>query len=411
MSNTNLTVDWIGNEALRLAHEKASFIGTINKEFDPSFKPGYGNTIRIRVPSQYTTRTGRVMDVQDGEQQSTQLVVGTQWGVDLRYNSQEMSQDLVNFQKLHLEPAMAQLVSRLDATCISTAVINTYNTAGTPGTAISTLLAPGQARGRLNQYLSPNGDRSFQLESMMMADIVQGQAAYFNPSGAISENYREGLVARTAMADYYENQRIPAHTISNMSSSWISSQVITNGTVSLLVSNTVWIAPNVGQTFTIGFASSVTGGFRACHPETKAPYAHLQQFVITAASVATSTITFQPAIYLTGPRQNVAGSDGAILSGSLSGNSTQILRFDGAATSTYLTPLMYHRDAYTFATAALPLMSDSIRCVVKTYDGISLRVWEGSDIRNDEKLTRIDILWGFAAIRPQWGCRLIGANL
>jgi hypothetical protein len=57
------------------------------------------------------------------------------------------------------------------------------------------------------------------------------------------------------------------------------------------------------------------------------------------------------------------------------------------------------------------MMADAARCVVKTYDGISLRVWEASDIRNDEKLTRIDILWGFAAIRPQWACRLIGATL
>jgi hypothetical protein len=72
--------------------------------------------------------------------------------------------------------------------------------------------------------------------------------------------------------------------------------------------------------------------------------------------------------------------------------------------------MMYHRDAFTFATAALPLMDDAIRCVVKTYDGISLRVWEGSDIRNDEKLTRIDILFGQSAIRPQWACRLIGTG-
>ena len=50
MPNTNLTVDWIGDEALALAHEKATFIGTINREFDDSFKPGRGSVIRIRVP-------------------------------------------------------------------------------------------------------------------------------------------------------------------------------------------------------------------------------------------------------------------------------------------------------------------------------------------------------------------------
>jgi hypothetical protein len=411
LPNTNLTIDWIGNEALRLAHEKCSFIGTINREFDSSYKPGYGATLRIRVPSQYTQTTGRVIDVQDGEQQSTSITVATQNHVAMRYNSQEMSQDLVNFQKLHLEPAMAQLVSYIDGICLSTAVTNTYNVVGIPGNTISTLLAPGQARGRLNQYLAPKGDRRVQLDSMMMADIVNATAAYFNPSGAISEQYREGLVARTAMADYYENDRVPALTNVDQTTSFMAGDVITNGDNTIAVSTTAsnLSSYNVGEVFTIGFASSVSGGFRACHPETKQPYSHLQTFVVTAYAPLTSTITFSPTIYLSGARQNVVKSDGVQINPTVV--SSGIVRRVGAGGSTYPTPLMYYRDAYTFATAALPMMTDSIRCVVKTYDGISLRVWEASDIRNDEKLTRIDILWGFAAIRPQWGCRLIGINL
>src|SRR3990167_7927845 len=133
MPNTNLTIDWIGNESLRLAHEKAQFIGTINRQFDSSFKPGYGNTIRIRIPTQYTQSTGRVIDVQDGVEQSTNIVVATQNHVAMRYNSQEFAQDLVNFQKLHLEPAMAQLASYIDGQVLQQATISTYNIVGKPG--------------------------------------------------------------------------------------------------------------------------------------------------------------------------------------------------------------------------------------------------------------------------------------
>ena len=410
MSNTNLTIDWIGNEALRLAHEKASFIGTINREFDSTFRPGYGNTIRIRVPSQYTQTSGRVIDVQDGVQQSTSITVATQNHIAMRYNSQEMSQDLVSFQKLHLEPAMAQLVSYIDGVCLSTATAKTYNFAGTPGTTISSLVAPGQARGRLNQYLAPKEARRLQVDSMTMSDLVNGVASYFNPSNAISEQYREGLVARTAMADYYENERVAALTSPSAVSSWASTQTFTNGLSTILVSTTSWFTPPVGSIFTLGWTSSVSQGFRACHPETKQPYSHLQTFTVTAASATTSTYTFDPPIYISGARQNVVKSDGSAFSGT-GVEVTSLIRFTGAASATYAQPLMYYKDAFTFATAALPLMDDAIRCVVKTYDGISLRVWEASDIRNDEKLTRIDILWGFAAIRPQWACRLFGATL
>ena len=409
MSNTNLTIDWIGNEALRLAHEKASFIGTINREFDDSFMPGRGSTIRIRIPTQYTQTSGRVVDVQDGVQQSTSITVATQHHVAMRYNSQEYAQDLVNFQKLHLEPAMAQLVSFIDGECLEMATQQTFNQVGTPGTAISTLVAPGNARARLNQNLAPKGsDRRIQLDSVTMGQIVNGVAAYFNPSNAISEQYREGLVARTAMADYYENERV--FSLANMALSvttWISTFTIADGAVSLTVSS-LQSAPTVGQTFTIGIGA---GGMYAVHPETKAAYSHLQQFVVTSTvptAGAQSTIQFQPPIRISGARKNVGTATGADITPS--NFTSAIVRFDGGPSTTYPLPLMYHRDAFTFATAALPLMADASKCVVKTYDGLSLRVWEASDIRNDEKITRIDILWGFAAIRPQWACRLIGSG-
>lgn len=409
MSNTNLTVDWIGNEALRLAHEKISFIGTINREFDASFKPGYGNTIRIRVPSQYSTRSGRVMDVQDGVQQSTALTIATQWGVDLRYNSQEMAQDLVNFQKLHLEPAMAELVAMVESACLSSATQQTYNVVGAPGSAITTLRYLGEARGRLNQYLAPKGGgRALQMDSMLMARLVDSFSNLNNPAAEISDQYREGFISRNAMADFYENEKV--FNMANCAggvSSWVDTINFTNGLNALTVSS-AGSTYAVGMTFTIGHTSSMTNRVMAVHPETKAAYAHQQTFTIISASTATG-FTFSPPIYISGPRQNIARATGAqFAAGDLS--SAQIVGVGGPA-STYPQPLMYHRDAFTFATAALPLMDDAIRCVVKTYDGLSLRVWEGSDIRNDEKLTRIDILWGFAAIRPQWACRLIGATI
>jgi hypothetical protein len=39
-------------------------------------------------------------------------------------------------------------------------------------------------------------------------------------------------------------------------------------------------------------------------------------------------------------------------------------------------------------------------------DGIALRVWQDGDIRNDELLMRIDLLWGFKTLRPAWACRV-----
>ena len=86
MAYTATTIDSITNEVLRLAHEKAAFIGTINRQFDSSFGNAsgkIGDTLRIREPARYTRRqNSRVMNVQDSVETNTSLVVATQDGVD-----------------------------------------------------------------------------------------------------------------------------------------------------------------------------------------------------------------------------------------------------------------------------------------------------------------------------------------
>jgi hypothetical protein len=80
--------------------------------------------------------------------------------------------------------------------------------------------------------------------------------------------------------------------------------------------------------------------------------------------------------------------------------------FVGSASTTYLQNLMYHKEAFQFVTADLPLMGGTHNCARRVMDGLSLRVWFDGDIRNDELLCRIDILYGFAALRPEWACRI-----
>ena len=403
MSNTLLTIDMITRELLRLAHEKATFIGTINRQFDDSFGEAgakIGDTLRIRLPSQYTRRTGsRVMDVQDSVQISTALTVATQDGVDMKFNSREMALDLQEFSATHLEPAMATLISNIESDVLQGCMKSTFNFAGTAGTPVSSLTAPGQARTRLNQNLAPkDSNRSIQFDSGTMQQIVSGTAAYFNPSNAISEQFREGIVARTAMADYYENERVwtLANTTSvTLSTTKLNGYISTNGQTSLNITLLTVSAVGVGMKFTIANVFDV-------HPETKAQYGQLKQFTVTGTTDV-STFNFQPPIFRTGSRQNVAGIGVT--------TSTQAVTWLGSPNSSYVLGLMYHKDAFTFATAALPLMQAAEKCVRRTQDGLSIRVWQDSDIRNDELLTRIDILYGFAAIRPEWASVIVGSSV
>jgi hypothetical protein len=111
----------------------------------------------------------RVMDVQDSTQLSTSLVRATQDGVDLRFNSRELALDLDNFSKLHLEPAMAVLVSGIESDVLQGCTKAVWNVAGTAGTAPADLAAVGAARAKLNQNLAPkDGNRFIQMDSVTM---------------------------------------------------------------------------------------------------------------------------------------------------------------------------------------------------------------------------------------------------
>lgn len=400
MANTLKFIDMVAREALAIAHEKATFIGTTDRQYDDSFgKSGakIGSTLRVRNPNKYTRRQGsRVMDVQDQNETTQTITVATQDGVDMRFNSAELTLDtdspeqVALFSKRYIEPAMAVLVSGIESDFLTFASKATYQVAGTAGTGITSLVAPGAARAKLNQQLAPKGDRMIQMDSVTMGGLVNGVASYFNPSNAISEQYREGMIARTAMADFYENERVWTMQNSADVAGTLDTYTIVEGDTDITVTSFT-AAPAAGMVFTIA-------GVYDVHPETKAAYAHLKQFTVTSAT--TTVINFSPAISLSGATQNVSASGVS---------TTAAVTFVGALSTNYVQPLMYHKDAFQFITADLPLMDDAYKCTRRMQDGLSLRVWMASDIRNDELLMRLDILYGMAALRPEWACRMIGA--
>jgi hypothetical protein len=99
-------------------HQKLNFVGTINRQYDSSFaKDGakIGDTLKIRLPNQYSVRTGAVMDVNDTTETSTTLQVATQKGVDLNFTSTDLTLSLDDFSKRVLDPAMAVLAANIES--------------------------------------------------------------------------------------------------------------------------------------------------------------------------------------------------------------------------------------------------------------------------------------------------------
>lgn len=412
MPNTLKVIDMIAREALSIAHEKASFIGTVDRQYDDSFgKAGakIGSTLRVRSPNKYTRRAGsRIMNVQDTTETTQTITMATQDGVDMQFNSAELAldtdnrQDVARFSKRFIEPAASVLLSNIEADFLAYATKATYNCVGTAGTPLTDLSVPGLARARLNQGLAPkDSNRNIMMDSVTMGSLVNGSAAYFNPGNAIAEQYREGFIARRAMADFYENERV--WTLTNGSDVTISTDaaaLVVDGTGALDFHTATAAQVAIGAVFTIA-------GVYACNPETKASYGYLQQFTLVSGGATTGASVVSPVINLTGASKNVCSSTGADLA--TTDFDAKTMTFVGSASTSYLQPLMYHKEAFQFVTADLPPLAGGIDTVTRVQDGLSLRVSMGGDIINDRMLVRLDILYGFAALRPEWACRMIGS--
>jgi hypothetical protein len=164
MSNTLLTPTQVTRKALMVLHQKLNFVGTINRGYDDSFaKDGarIGNTLNIRVPNQYTVRTGPTLSTQDTTENSVQLQVSTQKGVDVNFTSNDLTMSLDDFSERILDPAMAVLAANIEADAMNM-VNDVYQQINNQGAAISfnNVL---MARKRLVDSLAPVNDRTCNL--------------------------------------------------------------------------------------------------------------------------------------------------------------------------------------------------------------------------------------------------------
>lgn len=396
----------VAREALAIAHEQSSFLGTVDLQYDTEYaKTGakIGDSLKVRYPNKYKTRTGNAIDVQDQNEATGTITLATLKGVDMNFSTVDLTlktddrDQVAAFSKRYIQPAMAQLISEIEYDMLAYCTKKVYQVAGTAGSAINSLSTPNLARAKLNQQAAPKTDRMVQMDSVSMSSLVAGAASYFAPGADIGSQYREGLVKRTAMADFYENERCWTLTNGADVAGEINGGTISNGMTTITVDGFT-AAPEVGAVFTIGSGSGETRVYDV-HPETKQAYAHLKQFTVVSAT--TTSITFTPAIYYdtTDARQNVSG---------IPADNADIV-FIGNASTSYVQPLMYHKDAFQFVTADLPLLGGADKCTRLNMDGISLRVWMDGDIRNNALLCRIDLLHGYEALRPEWACRMIGA--
>lgn len=396
MANTILTPTAVTRKALQILHQKLNFVGSINRSYDDSYaKSGakIGSDLKIRLPNEYVVRTGATLTTQATSEISTTMSVATQKGVDLTFTSVDLTLSLDDFSERILEPAMAVLAANIEADALSMA-LDVYQAVPNIGAAI-TLNRALTARKVLTDSLVPMSDRTLLLNTQDNLDLVDGLKGLFQDSDTIAKQYRDGMVGRTAgFGQIYENTLLSSQTTGTALSATtytVNGAVTTNGSTAVTVA--------VGATtFKKGDIFTVVGCNRV-HPETKADTGNLQQFVVTADYAGgAGSLSFAPAIYTSGGRQNVVAAGMA--------NGAALVKLGGAS-AVYRPSLAYHKNAFAFATADLQMPEGVDFSAREVYDGISMRMVRQYVISSDTFPCRLDVLYGYKTIRAQMAARIL----
>lgn len=412
MADNIITSSMITAETLRILHNESVFLPNVNREYDEQFaKKGAkaGATVNVRRPVQYTVRSGATANFQDVNETTVPITIQPEFGIDWDFTDFDLTLSIDKFSERYLQPAGKRLATELDMR-VASLYKQVYNFTGTPGTTPSTALAALNAGVYLdNNACARDGNRTMGLTPLAQAYMVDGLKGLFNSQQEVGKQYKSGMMGTALGMDFQMSQNLPTHTVGPLGGTPLvngaNQGLINSGSTdnpyasTLALSTKGWTAAaaarlKAGDVFTIA-------GVFAVNPENKQSTGLLQQFVVMADfssdGSGNGSVTISPGIIAGGAYQNVTARPA---------DSAAITVLTGSANTGYGQNMLFHKDAFTLVTVDMDLPRGMDMAERMVSDGVSLRFVRGFDITNNKRLCRFDILAGYAALRPEWACRL-----
>ena len=418
MPNNLLTISKITNEALMVLENELTFTRGVNREYEDQFAvvgAKIGNTVNVRRPGRFIGTVGPALNVEDFNEGSVPVVLTTQFHVDTQFTTQDLALSLDMFSQRLLKPGIAAIANRIDRDGLVMAKNNTANIVGIAGTKPTGLITYLTAAAFLDSEGAPrDGMREVVVEPFTSATIVDSLKGLFTPANKIGDQYIKGLMGQDASG---MNWKMDQNVVSQTFGAWATTVgTLTTNTVAFTgslasgwaSSSTITVANSQTVTLNQGDVITIANVF-AANPQNRQAYGSgiLRNFVVNqtvTGTVGTISVNVSPAIITAGQFQNV-------VVGATSATAT-VTPFSIASTTAgaVVSPqnILFHKNAYTFACADLEL-PEGVHFAGRASDkevGLSIRVVRQYTINNDSIPTRLDVLYGWAPLYGELGCRI-----
>lgn len=402
MPNQLITTQLVSNTALAMFANNSPFIMTGSRIYQDDFtSSGYkiGDTLQVRRQNNFLVGDGSTATPQAIVETTENIVVAHQYHALIAYTIQDLSLRIDDFSRVFIQPAIQDIVSRMERDICSAAEQDLYFFTGTAGTPINSYTTVDLAGAKLlEQGVNISADA---YTAMTVRDASSLKGSLLNQFTPVfnEEIVRQSAIGHLSYFDMFQSQNIVRHQAGAGPTLHSGDTLTVNGAV--VSGNTIVLAgatASVTNYFLPGDLISIAG-VHSVNPLSLASTGQDMQFVITAAASSDGggaiTIQVNPAINssTSSPLQNVDNPvpNGAVVTMIPSYNVN--VAYPSRALDIVCPPL--YKLQVPFAEVS-----------VDPETGLSLAVTQIGDILSYQNYMRIDILCGFKW-HPQYAVKLL----
>ena len=368
MANTFISVKQIARETLPRLIDNLVFPNLIYRDTAAGGSAKKGDTVSVRRPVKLTAKTFSPttgVTSQGITEEAVNVKLDNIATVDTEISALEGALDFDSVTRLFIEPAAAALAEKINSDGLSLYRDIPY-IAGTAGTT------PSQ--------LSDFADAAFMLDTNRVP--TSGRRAVWSPAASAKFKQIPSLVNAEKCGD-----------------------------TTALRSGSIGEVFGISNYMTQAVCDHKAGTLAATSGNIAVDAAVENKSAVTLAGTGLSGTLVRGDILKIGNNTYTVTADAAAASGKITANvyPNVTAAKDEAVTAvgSHSANLVFHPSAFAFVTRPLSTPA-GVESYVTTYNGISLRVVRGYDMKYKREMLSMDVLYSFATLYPELACRYLG---
>jgi hypothetical protein len=375
MGNEFISIKNIARQLLPRLIENLVFPNLVHKDYSETFVNGQGTTIQVKKPvileaRDFDESTGT--SPQDVKEKSVEVTLDKLATVDVEFGAIQSATSVDDLNRLFIEPAAVALAQKINADGLELYKDIPYigGTAGSTPDALSDLTS---ARKLLNINKAPVTPRYAIWDPEAEAKFLELDTFVEADKSGTTEALRNGSLGRIMGFENFMSQAVKTHTKGTLAAGG------TNGKITVKTAVTSKTAVDLDVT------ASSNGTLTGTVKKGDILIIDGQARVVTADAAADNneiTVNVYPAITVAADREVVV-------------------------TANHTANLAFHPSAFAFVTRPLAAPA-GVESYVTSYNGITLRVVRGYDMKYKKDMLSMDVLYGYKTMYPELAVRYLG---